>query len=62
MPRFPDPHPTSVVLRPHSITLSREDILRLERLEKHGEFKNRSATVRACILWAYNNFFVKVED
>lgn len=40
-------------MKVQSVTLSTEDLAKLDTLMKEGQFKNRSATVRACISFAH---------
>lgn len=41
-------------MKVQSVTLSTEDLAKLDEIMHEGKFKNRSAAVRACIFYAYN--------
>ena len=41
-------------MKVQSVTLSTEDLAKLDEIMHEGKFKNRSAAVRACIFFAYN--------
>ncbi len=43
-------------MKPQSVTLTTEDLERLDQIMLDGNFKNRSAAVRACILFVFNAY------
>jgi metal-responsive CopG/Arc/MetJ family transcriptional regulator len=42
-------------MKVQSVTLTTEDLERLDQIMEGSGFKNRSAAIRACILFVYNN-------
>jgi Arc/MetJ-type ribon-helix-helix transcriptional regulator len=48
-------------MKVQSVTLTTEDIKKLDEIMKDCKFKNRSSAMRACIFFAYNQIIERTD-